>query len=81
MFKEADANKDGLLNCDEWLHFRKLFTDTQAAMAGGAVVVSEECDKLAYNVLNKLDCSYNGLKGDDMMKMMKTFGMLKEQGF
>ena len=75
-FGESDADQDGMLNVDEFLVFRKKFTDAQVAMAGGSAVLTEEEDRAAWAATNTLDTSYEGLTMIDFMKVFKVMGEL-----
>lgn len=70
-FQEADLDKDGALSLQEWHPFRKKFTDYQTQRVGGAAVLTEAEDTVAWERANALDPSYNGVKIDDLMKWMK----------
>lgn len=48
MFQEADANHDGNLSEDEFLEFRRLFTNYQAVTNGEGVTIPQELDRVAY---------------------------------
>ena len=65
-FAEADANFDGYLNQDEWLEFRKKFTDAQTAAMGGSAILSHDEDRAAWNALNTIDTSYEGIQIIDL---------------
>ena len=75
-FGESDADQDGVLNADEFLVFRKKFTDAQVAMAGGSAILSAEEDRAAWAATSTLDPSYEGLKMIDFMKVFKVMGEL-----
>ena len=75
-FGESDADQDGILNADEFLVFRKKFTDAQVAMAGGSAILTEEEDRAAWAATNTLDTSYEGLKMIDFMRVFKVMGEL-----
>mmetsp|Transcript_110678 Transcript_110678/g.219990 ORF Transcript_110678/g.219990 Transcript_110678/m.219990 type:complete len:212 (-) Transcript_110678:105-740(-) len=79
MFTQADSDGDRILNVDEWLAFRKLFTALQTAHAGGCVAVTEQEDRDAWDAINKFDASYEGLKLDDLRKAVKTFRAIAAQ--
>ena len=78
-FGESDADQDGVLNADEFLVFRKKFTDAQVAMAGGSAILSAEEDKVAWAGASSIDPSYEGLKMIDFMKVFKVMGELAKE--
>ena len=78
-FGESDADQDGILNADEFLVFRKKFTDAQVAMAGGSAILSAEEDKVAWAGASSIDPSYEGLKMIDFMKVFKVMGELAKE--
>ena len=48
MFEKADADADGALNEDEFIAFRKMFTDMQAMANGEGVTIPENLDRVAW---------------------------------
>ena len=46
---------------------------------GATAVLSKEEDTVAYFVLNKLSPEYEGIKPEDLGKMMQVFGKVNEQ--
>ena len=77
-FGESDADQDGALSADEFLVFRKKFTDAQVAMAGGSAILTHEEDRAAWAAVNSLDTSYEGMKMLDFMRAFKIFGELSK---
>ena len=61
---------------DEFIEFRRLFTNYQAVTNGEGVTIPEELDRLAYQRMKETFKENPGLDIPDLQKIFKIFGTL-----
>ena len=66
MWATADADKDGVLNWEEYKNWQKLYEEFAKERHGGAIMLKEEDNKFYYDFMNKISPEYDGIKGVDM---------------
>lgn len=76
LFEEADANKDGVLDLEEWLVFRKKFNDFQTKKMGGTSILTRAEDTIGYRGLNMFTPDCEGISQMDLMHGFKTMKMI-----
>lgn len=64
-FDEADADKDGMLNLQEFLAYRQRQTAWWRQRYAESGSLPEDQEKTTWECMNKLNQSYTGLKKDD----------------
>ena len=66
-FEAADANKDGLLNADEYLDFEKKRCEFQKSRYGEAQQFTDDQYKEHYGYINALTADTEGISYQDLM--------------
>ena len=80
IFEQADANKDGLLNVDEYVRFQQLSCARETEQYGDAINFTDEAHKRQYELYyNKITPEVDGISLADMQLCLAIFDALSPQ--
>ena len=76
-FDEADADKDGLLNKEEFRNFMQKEYEYKLKTNGGAVNLSSMIDHW-FMACNTVNVAYAGVKKEDLMRAAQIGRLMRE---